>query len=72
VSTSVFTPRELFAELTERSFEDYPSFERTLVERFNDHVFDFPPGYGWRDALDWAVRHHVVRREDHRIVIELR
>jgi hypothetical protein len=70
--TSVFTPRELFAELPERSFEDYPSFERILIERFNSHLFDFPPGYGWRDALDWAVRHNVVRREDGRILIELK
>lgn len=69
--TSVFTPRELFAELPRRSFDDYSSFERILVERFNDHVFDFPPGYGWRDALDWGVRHHVVRREDNKILVEL-
>ena len=70
--TTVFTPRDLFAELPDRSFQNYPTFERILVERFNSHVFDFPPGYGWRDALNWGVRHHVVRREGERIVIELR
>lgn len=72
MSTSTFTPLQLFAELPERSFQNYTSFERILVERFNQHVFDFPPGYGWRDALDWALRHQVVRRDGERIVIELR
>ena len=71
MSTSVFTPRELFAELPQRSFEDYPSFERVLVERFNEHAFDFPPAYSWREALDWGMRHHVVRRDGERIVIDL-
>jgi hypothetical protein len=71
MSTSVFTPRELFAELPQRSFEDYQSFEQLLVERFNEHVFDFPPGYSWREALDWGMRHHLVRRDGDRIVVEL-
>jgi hypothetical protein len=70
VSTSVFTPRELFAELPQRSFDDYQSFERLFVKRFNEHVFDFPPGYSWREALDWGTRHHVVRRDGERIVID--
>jgi hypothetical protein len=69
MSTSVFTLRELFAELPDTSFADYRAFERVLIDRFNDHVLDFPPGYRWSDALDWGVRNNIVRRKGDQIVV---
>jgi len=71
VSPSALTPKQLIAELPEHTFEDYASFEATLVESFNRHRFDFPPGYGWRDVLEWGLRSQVIRREEHRIVVLL-
>lgn len=71
MSTAAFTPRELFAEFPTHRFDSYNAFEKTLVERFNSHVFDFPPGYRWRDALEWGVRSEIVRREGRQIVITL-
>lgn len=58
-----FTPAHLFAEIGAREFTDYQSFERTLAEHFRAHVLDFPAGYRLRDAIDWALRRQVVRRD---------
>jgi hypothetical protein len=71
MSTSVFTPEQLLREFPQRSFEDYASFESTLVDSFNRHRFDFPPGYKWRDVLDWALRSEILQREGSRIVVTL-
>jgi|GEM_PF-4976786 hypothetical protein len=70
MTTAVFTPARLFAELPDR-FDNYGSFEHAFVERFNTHRFDFPTGYGWRDALSWGLRRHVVRRDGNQVVIRL-
>jgi hypothetical protein len=69
MTTSVFTPRELFAEFPEHSFDSYAKFEETLVTQFNQHMFGFPPGYRWRDALEWGVRREIVRREGRQIIV---
>jgi hypothetical protein len=58
-----FTPARLFAEIGPREFEDYSAFEATLMDHFNAHALDFPAGYRLRDAIDWALRRHVIRRE---------
>ena len=69
LSTSTFTPEQLLAELPKHTFEDYASFEATLIDGFNGRRFDFPPGYGWRDVLEWGLRSNVVRREGSLIVV---
>jgi hypothetical protein len=70
MTTAVYTPARLFAELPDR-FENYGSFEQAFVEHFNTHRFDFPTGYGWRDALGWGLRRDVVRRDGDQVVIRL-
>ncbi len=72
MTTSIFTPHELFAGFPEHSFDSYAKFEQTLVDQFNQHMFDFPPGYRWRDALEWGVRREVVRREGQQIIVTIR
>ena len=69
VSTSTLTPEQLLAELPKHTFEDYASFEATLIDAFNDHRFDFPPGYGWRDVLEWGLRSNMIRRKGSHIVV---
>lgn len=69
MTTTVFTPAELFADLPQRTFDDYGEFEKAFVARFNAHRFDLPIGYSWRDALNWGLRRDVVRRDGNRIVI---
>jgi hypothetical protein len=69
--TAVFTPERLFAELPQATFDDYATFESALVAGYNRHRFDFPPGYGWRDALQWALRREVVAREGSRIIVRI-
>ena len=69
--TAVFTPDRLFAELPQGAFDDYATFESALVAGYNRHRFDFPPGYSWRHALDWALRHDLVAREGSRIVVRV-
>lgn len=69
--SSTFTVDRLVAEISRKAFEDYGSFERAFVESFNAHALDFPPGYGWRDALDNAIRHQFVRRDNERIVLSV-
>jgi len=69
-SATVRTPAELFAELPGQRFPSYREFESTLVASFNARAFDFPSGYGWRDALSWGIRHGVVRREGDTIVVQ--
>lgn len=66
---SVFTPNELFAEIGDRRFDDYASFERSLVERFNAHRLDFPPGYSFTDVVQWGLRRNLVRREGSGVVV---
>jgi hypothetical protein len=58
-----FTPAHLFAEIGARDFSDYQTFETTLAEHFRAHVLDLPAGYRMRDAIDWGLSRHVVRRE---------
>lgn len=70
-TSSSFTFDTLFAELGDGPFDDYQSFERALVASFNAHLLEFPPGYRWRDALDWALRREVVRKDGARIVVSL-
>jgi hypothetical protein len=70
MTTQVFTLDRLFAELP-HSFDDYPTFEQAFLERFNAHRFDFPIGYGWREALNWGLRHDVVKLDGKRIVVQL-
>lgn len=67
--TPVTTPEQLLAELPADSFDDYASFESTLIESVNARRFDLPPGYGWRDLLDWALRAQLIHREGTRIVV---
>lgn len=66
----VFTPQKLFQELPP-SFSSYQEFEEAFFERFNAHIFDFPPQYRWRDALDWGLRSEAVKREGGQIVVTI-
>lgn len=68
----VRTPAQLFAAMPDHRFRNYHEFETTLVAFFNSHALDFPTGYGWRDALRWAMRHGVVVREGDAIVVQER
>jgi hypothetical protein len=58
-----FTPAQLFAEIGSCQFEDYDTFESTLAQHFHAHALAFPVGYRLRDAVDWALRRDVIRRE---------
>jgi hypothetical protein len=69
--SSTFTVDRLVAEISRKAFEDYQAFERAFVETFNAHALEFPPGYGWRDALETAIRRQFVRRDQERIVLSL-
>jgi hypothetical protein len=60
----------LFAEIGAREFARYDTFEATVLEHFIAHVLDFPPGYGWNDAVEWALHHNVVRRAGRVIYID--
>jgi hypothetical protein len=66
---TLFTPDQLFADLSEGSFDDYRAFERAFVAGFNAHRFELPAGYGWRDALAWGLDRGLVQREGRRIVV---
>lgn len=68
-SSTVLTPMQLFDQLSERRFPSYAVFERAFVALFNSHTFEFPTGYGWRDALRWGVDHDVVMREGDAIIV---
>jgi hypothetical protein len=61
-TATTFTPDMLFAEIGTCEFDRYATFEATVLEHFNAHVLDFPPGYGWSDAVEWALHRNVVRR----------
>jgi len=71
MATTAFTPDRLFADLPARTFDDYDAFERAFVERFNAHRFDFPVGYGWRDALDWGLHRDLVWRQGRQVIIDI-
>jgi hypothetical protein len=71
MATTVFTPDRIFADLPQRTFDDYDSFERAFVAGFNVHRFDFPAGYGWRDALNWGLRRDLVRRQGRQVIVHL-
>jgi hypothetical protein len=71
MATTVFTPDRLFADLPQRTFDDYDAFERAFVAGFNAHRFDFPAGYGWRDALSWGLRRDLVRRQGRQVIVHL-
>lgn len=69
MTVTVFTPEKLFAEIGERQFDRYDAFQDEIQRCFSVHALEFPVGYSWRDALDWALKRQVVERREGRIVI---
>lgn len=69
MTVTVFTPEKLFAEIGAQDFERYDAFQEEVQRRFYAHALEFPVGYSWRDALDWALKRQIVERRGGRIVV---
>ena len=54
--TDRFSARDLFNQLAGQEFGDHKLLEQAVVSMFDDHLTDFPPGYTYRNAIDWAER----------------
>lgn len=65
------TSRDVLGQL-EQQYPNYDSFVSSLVDVFNQHVAEFPPGYTYRDLIELAMRRRwisVESREGERVVV---
>jgi hypothetical protein len=46
--------KELFRKLEGREFADYVELHDAVLQLFNEHVSDFPPGYSYLQFLQWG------------------
>jgi hypothetical protein len=70
-STSNFSVAELFAPLDGETFEGEAAFQHAVIDRFNQHLDEFPPHYDYRDAITWAVRQSWIQVEGAQITVAL-
>jgi hypothetical protein len=68
---SEFTIEDLFREMDGEDFESYREFEQAVIDRFNQHLDEFPPHYDYRDAITWADRNRWLQPHDGRLKVEI-
>lgn len=51
-----FTVRDLFALMDGETYQGEGEFQRAVIACFNANLYSFPPHYGYRDAITWAVK----------------
>lgn len=51
---------EIFRELNGRAFKDRKTFERAVLDVFNKHLHDVPPGYSYMNLIAWGEENEWV------------
>ena len=51
-----FTVRDLFALMDGETYQGEGEFQRAVIACFNANLYSFPPHYGYRDAITFAVK----------------
>jgi len=68
--TDRYTTADLFEELDGKTFFSAYAFEDAVIGLFNEHLRDFPPGYGYRDAIEQAHQSGWLRIEKGQLKVE--
>lgn len=45
---------KIFKPLNGRAFNDYRSLETVVLALFNKHLIEIPPGYSYRQLIEWG------------------
>ena len=68
------TSRDVLGQL-QQQYPNYDSFVSGLVDVFNQHVAEFPPGYTYRDLIELGLRRRWIsvesREGEHVVEIDL-
>ncbi|MCW3101542.1 MAG: hypothetical protein JWL77_7160 [Chthonomonadaceae bacterium] len=49
--------------LNGKAFESYRSLQQELLDRYNDHLTEFPPHYSFAQFVEWFQRNNWIREE---------
>jgi hypothetical protein len=66
-----FSIAQLFAPLDGEVFSGERAFQDAVIRCFNAQLHQFPPHYGYRDAIMWAVRQGWLTVEGAMISVSL-
>jgi hypothetical protein len=67
-----YSTEDLFREMDGKSYRSYSEFEQEVIALFNEHLWDFPPHYSYRDAITWADRNGWLRPGDGRFAVDMK
>ncbi len=67
-----YTTEDLFRELDGERYPSYRAFEEQVIALFNEHLWDFPSHYSYRDAITWADRHEWLRPSENGFAVDMR
>lgn len=62
--------KALFAEL-EKQYSRYEDLENAIVNIYNKHLRELPPGYTYKRLLEWGVQNRWIVEEGGRFRIRL-
>lgn len=67
-----YTTEDLFREMDGKSYSSYREFEYAVIELFNEHLWDFPAHYSYRDAIVWADRNGWLRPGEDSFAVDMK
>ena len=62
-----YSSRDLFSELESgqqgKSFSNYGCLQQAVLDKFNEHLADFPPRYSYLQLIEWGERQGWISSE---------
>lgn len=52
----------VFTELNGRAFATYRALEEAVLKEFNNNLADFPPGYTYRNLIEWGEQKRWIQK----------
>jgi hypothetical protein len=66
-----FGVRDLFAPIDGETYDGEAEFQHAVIACFNANLHCFPPHYGYREAIQWAMRQRWLSVDGARITVSL-
>jgi hypothetical protein len=58
------TSKALYGKIDGQRFGSFEDLERAIVQVYNEHLNEFPPGYSYRQLLEWGNQNQWIVRDD--------